>query len=96
MERELRKRGLDDVVIDEALGEFDRDAEYDNALEIALARAQRLRGVGYEAAKRRLYGYLARRGFSGEVVGRAVAEALDSRARGGSGSHPRSSGPYFR
>lgn len=96
MERELRKRGLDDVVIEEALGEFDRDAEYDNALEIALARAQHLRGVEYEAAKRRLYGYLARRGFSGEVVGRAVAEALDSRARGGSGSHPRSSGPYFR
>ena len=96
MERELRKRGLDDVVIEEALGEFDRDAEYDNALEIARARAQRLHSVEYEAAKRRLYGYLARRGFSGEVVGRAVAETLDSRARGGSGSHPRSSGPYFR
>lgn len=96
MERELRKRGLDDVVIEEALGEFDRDAEYDNALEIAFARAQRLRGVEFEAAKRRLYGYLARRGFSGELVGRAVAEALGSRARGGSGSHSRSSGPYFR
>lgn len=105
MERELRKRGLDDVVIDDALGEFDRDAEYDQALEIAVARASRLRGVEPEAATRRLYSFLARRGFSGELVGRVVNEALGNRGGrpsggfGKSGNRPNGSpggGPRFR
>ncbi len=76
MSRELRKRGIDDSIIQDALGEFDRDEEFDRALELAQDRASRLRGLDYETAQRRLYGYLARRGFSGDIVGRAVKEAL--------------------
>lgn len=96
MERELRKRGLDDFVIEDALGEFDRDDEYENALEVALARAQRLRGVDPETAKRRLYGYLARRGFAGELVGRVVTEALEGRSSSNARPRHTPSGPYFR
>lgn len=76
MSRELRKRGIDDSIIQDALGDFDRDDEFDRALELAQDRASRLRGLDYETAQRRLYGYLARRGFSGDIVGRAVKEAL--------------------
>lgn len=76
MSRELRKRGLEDSVIQEALGEPDRDEEFDRALDLARERASRLRGLDYETAQRRLYGYLARRGFGGDIVGRAVREAL--------------------
>lgn len=95
MARELRKRGLDDVVIEDALGEYDRDDEYEHALEVALARASRLRGVEHETAKRRLYGYLARRGFSGELVGRVVNEALAGNPRTVTSPRP-AGGPYFR
>lgn len=77
MSRELRKRGLTDDVIHEVLGEFDGSEEFERALELARERASRFRGLDYETAQRRLYGYLARRGFGGDIVGRAVKAALD-------------------
>lgn len=76
MSRELRKRGLDDSDIQNALGDLDGDEEFDRALALAQERASRFRGLDYETAQRRLYGYLARRGFGGDIVGRAVKEAL--------------------
>ncbi|MDJ1371605.1 regulatory protein RecX [Gulosibacter molinativorax] len=76
MTRELRKRGIDDGIIREALGSMDGDEEFERALELARERAGRFRGLDYETAERRLYGYLARRGFGGEIVRRAVNAAL--------------------
>jgi len=78
---ELRSRGIDPAVIDEALGETDDDEEQQRADEWARKRAGYLRGLDRETAERRLNGYLMRRGYRSEVVRRAVEKALP---RGGS------------
>ena len=78
---ELRARGIDPAVIDEALAETDDDEEQQRADEWARKRAGSLRGLDRETAERRLNGYLMRRGYRSEVVRRAVEKALP---RGGS------------
>lgn len=77
MARELRELGIDETDIETALGEFDRDAEYEQALELARSRARRVSVGDRDTAYRRLHAYLARRGYSGELASRAVRAALD-------------------
>lgn len=48
------------------------------AVEAARERAKRLRGLDEETARRRLYGYLKRRGFEDGEVLRAIEEALSA------------------
>ena len=79
---ELRARGIDPSVIDEALSDTDDDEEQERADEWARKRAGSLRGLDRETAERRLNGYLMRRGYRSEVVRRAIEKALP---RGGSG-----------
>lgn len=82
---ELRTKGLDadlvagamdDVVADEGV----RDA--DAALALARKKVPALRGLDRQVARRRLYGVLARRGFSPDVIGRAVSKALGATGGG--------------
>ncbi|QAV68996.1 regulatory protein RecX [Salinibacterium sp. UTAS2018] len=84
---ELRRRKIDqehiDVVVD-----FERDDEQERANELAFKRAPQLRSLDSVTAKRRLSGFLMRRGYSGSIVSAAVNAAL---ASGGS-----SNGPTFR
>jgi regulatory protein len=86
----LRERLLPDAAIDAALAELDDDDEYELLRETAQDRARRLGGLDRQTAERRLLGYLARRGWSGERAVRACREALDG--AGGSGR----SGVRFR
>ncbi|UQN14072.1 regulatory protein RecX [Gulosibacter sp. ACHW.36C] len=86
MARELRQRGLDSDIIDDALESSD-SSEFDLALELATKRARSLSDLDPEVARRRLYGYLGRRGFSGSVVSQVVHLALQP---------PKSSGPHFK
>ncbi|KQM24028.1 hypothetical protein ASL10_11715 [Frigoribacterium sp. Leaf8] len=79
---ELRARGIDPSIIDEALSDTDDDEEQERADEWARKRAGSLRGLDRETAERRLNGYLMRRGYRSEVVRRAIEKALP---RGGSG-----------
>ncbi|MCU0622692.1 MAG: recombination regulator RecX [Gemmatimonadaceae bacterium] len=81
---ELRTKGLgadlvagamDDVVADEAFSDADA------ALTLARKKAPALRGLDRQVARRRLYGMLARRGFSPDVIARAVVTALGSEAQ---------------
>ena len=80
----LRERRLPDAVIEAALGELDDDEEFSLLREAAIARAAKLGGLERSVAERRLLGFLARRGWSGEPASRAVREALDGTGRGGS------------
>ena len=75
--RKLRERKLPDAVVEEILGELDGDEEYALLQEAAVKRAERLTGLDRPTAQRRLLGFLARRGWSGEPAMRAVNEALD-------------------
>lgn len=73
---ELRRRHIDQRHIDAALTQIDDDDERSTARDLAVARAQRLRGVDRETAARRLSGFLMRKGYSSDIVRAAVREAL--------------------
>ncbi|MBL3698470.1 regulatory protein RecX [Leucobacter luti] len=81
----LRERRLADAIIDEALGELDDDEEFTLLRDAAVARASKLGGLDRQVAERRLLGFLARRGWSGEPAMRAVKAALDGGGSGRSG-----------
>jgi len=72
--RELDRRGLS-AHADSALSELDRDAEFENAAELAIARMRRLASFDRETRMRRLSSFLARKGYSGDVIGRAIRNA---------------------
>ena len=74
----LRERLLPDGVIEEVLGELDDDEEYELLRVAAQERARRLGDLDRQTAERRLLGFLARRGWSGERASRAAKEALDA------------------
>jgi regulatory protein len=68
--RDLIESALDDVVSEEGV---DTGAQL---LELARRRATTLQKLHPTAQRRRLYAYLARRGYGGEEIGRVVAEVL--------------------
>lgn len=79
---ELKRRRLDPVVVAAALAESDDD-EVARAHDLAVKRAPQLRHVDSDAARRRLGGYLLRKGYSAGVVHTVVDRVLaDVRPRG--------------
>jgi regulatory protein len=79
IQSELRRRHIDPDAIATALIDYDREEEADRAIEVAVKRIGQMRDVDDQAAERRLYGYLQRRGFDGETICIAVGEAMRSR-----------------
>lgn len=72
---ELRQKGVDREVVEQALEEAELD-EYPAALELARKRLPSLRGDEPLAQRRRLAGFLQRRGYGWDVVGRVLDAAL--------------------
>lgn len=68
---ELRQRGLDAQAIDESLSEVDDDAL---AYQAASAHARKLRDLEWADFRKKMYAFLARRGFSYEASSPAVAQ----------------------
>jgi regulatory protein len=79
---ELRRRHIDQQHIDSALEQIDDDDEQSRATELAVKRAGQLSSYDLETAKRRLHGFLSRKGYNSSVVRAAIDEALSSRAGG--------------
>jgi regulatory protein len=73
---ELRRRGVDDEAIAGALDAVDDEREFATACRLAGNRARRLQGLPPEVRVRRLAGFLARKGYSGDTVSRAVRQAV--------------------
>lgn len=73
---ELRRRKVDPLAIEEALGSIDTDDELSRAIEVATKRAGQLRSYDPETAKRRLGAYMQRRGYSGSLLSAAMTAAL--------------------
>jgi regulatory protein len=71
---ELRRRGVADAVVAQAVAALDAEREYATARRLAQARIQRLAQLTPEVKARRLAGFLARKGYSGDVVARVVRE----------------------
>lgn len=72
---ELKQKGLADRAIAQALEGLD---EFPLALQAAEKQAAKLRGLDETARKQKLYGFLARRGFSYETIAEAVQKVLES------------------
>ncbi|HWG26882.1 regulatory protein RecX [Actinospica sp.] len=73
---ELRRRSVPDELVQEAVSVLDTEQEQLTASRLARERLARMSGLPREVQTRRLAGFLARKGYGGEVVGRAVREAL--------------------
>ncbi len=72
--QELSKLGVDRDVVDAALEGFDAE---DNVYRAAQKPASRLKSADYVRFKQRLWGYLSRRGFTADVIGKAVQRLWD-------------------
>jgi regulatory protein len=77
---ELRRKGVADAVVESAMSEID---ERESAYRAAQNRAKRLSSLDYQVFRRRLGGFLQRRGFDYEIVKETVdrlwRELRDSR-----------------
>ncbi|MCC2672803.1 MAG: regulatory protein RecX [Armatimonadetes bacterium] len=69
---ELRQKGVDREVIDEALEAVDTDAEMALALTVGRRKIEQLRGEDPRVARRKLGSVLMRRGFSSGVCARVL------------------------
>lgn len=72
---ELRSKGVDPPMVEEALEGLDEDAEFQLALETARKKVQKA-DLGDPALKKRLGSFLARRGFGWEIIARVFGEIL--------------------
>lgn len=74
--QKLSERGIDRATASEAVSHLDDDSQQQQANDLAVARVSRMGTLTDEAARRRLHGFLARRGFSSTVIREAVHHAL--------------------
>ncbi|NEB80200.1 recombination regulator RecX [Streptomyces sp. SID14478] len=75
--RELRTKGVDSTVIDEAVGQLDAEREEETARELVARKLRSTRGLDRDKRLRRLAGMLARKGYSEGMALRLVRQALE-------------------
>ncbi|MET4639675.1 regulatory protein RecX [Mycetocola sp. 2940] len=78
--RAMSGRSIEREIIDEVLDDIDSGDELSAATEIAAKRASQLTGLDKQTLERRLVGYLARRGYPGNIVREAIAPLLAGRS----------------
>ncbi|MFD4600014.1 recombination regulator RecX [Streptomyces sp. NPDC058464] len=75
--QELRTKGVESTLIDEAVGRLDSEQEEDTARELVARRLRSTRGLDRDRRIRRLAGMLARKGYSEGMALRVVRRALE-------------------
>ncbi|MFD7947527.1 recombination regulator RecX, partial [Streptomyces sp. NPDC059744] len=75
--RELRTKGVDSAVIDEAIGQLDSEQEEETARELVARKLRSTRGLDRDRRLRRLAGMLARKGYGEGMALRVVRQALE-------------------
>jgi regulatory protein len=73
---ELRRRGVDDEVATEALGDVDDEDEERAARALVRRRLAATRGLDAQTRSRRIFAALGRRGYGGTLISRLVREEL--------------------
>lgn len=76
--QELRRKGVEQVHIEAALSEIGADEERDAARELAEKRLRSLSRLEPAVQRRRLEGFLARKGYSGGLVSEVVREVIEA------------------
>lgn len=79
---ELRKRGVDASLVDEAVGRLPDDQEEATARALVARRLPSTRGLDPRTRTRRLASMLARKGYPAGLAARVVREALESEGVG--------------
>ncbi|MFN2522482.1 MAG: regulatory protein RecX [Mycobacteriales bacterium] len=74
--QELRRKGVAEPAISDAVGELDPDVELATARALVQRRLAATRGLTVDARVRRLAGMLARKGYPAGTAFRVVREAL--------------------
>ena len=77
LRQELRLKGVDSEVIDEALAETADDADYQAASALARKKVRTMGALEPHVRYRRLAGALARRGFAPGLCHRVVSEVTE-------------------
>ena len=77
LQQELQRKGVSRQVIDEALASRQVD-DYEAARHLASARLHRYSGLPSQEIRRKLGGFLARRGFAWDVVQETVDAILEA------------------
>lgn len=86
IEQELKRRHIDPELIEIALADIGADDELERATELAVKRIGQLSAYDDETVRRRLHGFLARKGYGSDIVRQAMDAAFAGRrSRGGSG-----------
>ncbi|WP_405990402.1 recombination regulator RecX [Streptomyces sp. NBC_00986] len=75
--QELRTKGVDSTLIDEAVSQLDSDQEETTARELVDRKLRSTRGLDRDKRLRRLAGMLARKGYSQGMALRVVRQALE-------------------
>ncbi|MEU9187703.1 recombination regulator RecX [Streptomyces sp. NPDC048484] len=75
--RELRTKGVDSTLIDEAVAQLDSEQEEATARELVARKLRSTRGLDRDKRIRRLAGMLARKGYSQGTALRVVRQALE-------------------
>ncbi len=78
--RAMSGRSIERDIIDEILDDIDQGDELNAATELAAKRASQLTGLDKQTLERRLVGFLARRGYPGNIVREAIAPLLAGRS----------------
>jgi regulatory protein len=72
----LRQRGIDEPIVQAAVGQIDAESEADAARALVARKLRSLHGLDPAAQARRLVGLLARRGYPPGLAHRVVRAAL--------------------
>ncbi|MER5513125.1 recombination regulator RecX [Streptomyces sp. NPDC002763] len=75
--QELRTKGVDSTLIDEAVGRLDSEQEEETARELVARKLRSTRGLDRDKRIRRLAGMLARKGYPEGMALRVVRQALE-------------------
>ncbi|NLU65688.1 recombination regulator RecX [Streptomyces sp. HNM0574] len=75
--RELRTKGVESAVIDEAVGQLDPEQEAETARDLVDRKLRSTRGLDRDKRIRRLAGMLARKGYAEGLALRVVRQALE-------------------
>ena len=78
LSQELRRKGVDDEVVREAVGALEPEQEEATARALVRRKLASTKGLATDARIRRLAGMLARKGYGGGLAFRVVKEELEA------------------
>jgi regulatory protein len=77
LRQELFAKGIDRAIVDQAIADYKSNTdEFPAALDLAQRKMKLYRNLARETAKRRLAGFLNRRGYGPVIVGKILKELL--------------------